>query len=255
MDFSPSQKFGKAIFAVREVVHDPPLYQTRGMASAVDVKKKQYLLTWKGVFNENDRALINRESVRFHRSSRCKVKNYQLGQSKIKQAGSFSFIPVEGLKSCNALTLIVPGSALTENDVCAKSFIGGKKFLKFKFEYNQEKKRHKLKGKKCTIEKSAVLGSPIIKDKRVIGVVGEDADGQLIPYFLTQAALGKLKCLRTLKVSRTFVLYFLLCLSPPFKVFNKVSTFKYFMSVVTVLNYDTQYMHSELWEEQTLTVP
>ena len=79
MDYSPSQKVGKAIFAVREVVHDHPLYQTRGMASAVDVKKKQYLLTWKGVFNENDRALINRESERFHRSSRCKVKNYQLG--------------------------------------------------------------------------------------------------------------------------------------------------------------------------------
>ena len=58
------------------------------------------MLTWKGVFNEGDRALINHKSVEFHRSSRCKVKNHQLGESKIGQAGSFSFIPVEGHKSC-----------------------------------------------------------------------------------------------------------------------------------------------------------
>ena len=84
------------------------------------------MLTWKGVFNEGDRALINHKSVEFHRSSRCKVKNYQLGKSKLGQAGSFSFIPVEGHKSCNALMLIVPGSDIIENDVCAQSFIRGK---------------------------------------------------------------------------------------------------------------------------------
>ena len=39
----------------------------------------------------------------------------------------------------------------------------------------------------------------MITDKGVIGVVGEDADGQLIPYFITQIELGKLKCLVTLK--------------------------------------------------------
>ena len=96
------------------------------MASAVDVGGKQCLLTWKGVFNEGDRALINHKSVECHRSSRCKVKNHQLGESKIGQAGSFSFIPVEGHKSCNALVLIVPGSDIIENDVCAQSFIRGK---------------------------------------------------------------------------------------------------------------------------------
>ena len=67
--------------------------------------------------------------------------------------------------------------------------------MKFKFKYNQEKKKHELKsyeGEKCAIEKSAVLGSPVITDKGVIGVVGEDADGQLIPYFITQTELGKL---------------------------------------------------------------
>ena len=96
------------------------------MASAVDVGGKQCLLTWKGVFNEGDRALIKHKSVECHRSSRCKVKNHQLGESKIGQAGSFSFIPVEGHKSCNALVLIVPGSDIIENDVCAQSFIRGK---------------------------------------------------------------------------------------------------------------------------------
>ena len=30
---------------------------------------------------------------------------------------------------------------------------------------------------------------------------------------------------------------------------------KYFMSAVTVFYYDTQYVHAELWEEQTFTVP
>ena len=74
--------------------------------------------------------------------------------------------------------------------------------MKFKFKYNQEKKKHELnsyEGEKCAIEKSAVLGSPVITDKGVIGVVGEDADRQLIPYFITQIELGKLKCLVTLK--------------------------------------------------------
>ena len=152
------------------------------------------MLTWKGVFNEGDRALTNHKPVKFHRSSGCKEKNYQLGKSKIGQAGSFSFIPAEGLQSCDALMLIVPGSNVIENDVYAQSFIGGKKLLKFKFQYIKKEQKHVLtsfEGKKCTIEKFAVLGSPIINDKSVIGVVGEDADGQLIPCFITQTELGK----------------------------------------------------------------
>ena len=193
LEFSGSQKAEKAIFAVREVVHDLPVYQTRGMASAVDVGGKQCLLTWNGVFNEDDRALTNHKPVKFHRSSECKEKKYQLGKSKIGQAGSFSFIPVEGLKSCNALMLMVPGSNVIENEVCAQSFNGGNKLLKFKFQYIKKEKKHvltSLEGK-GTIEKFAVLGSPIINDKAVIGVVGEDADGQLIPCFITQTELGK----------------------------------------------------------------
>ena len=193
MEFSRPQKAERAIFAVREVVHDLPVYQTRGMASAVDVGGKQCLLTWKGVFNEDDRALTNHKPVKFLQSSGCKEKNYQLGKSKIGQAGSFSFIPVEGLKSSNALMLMVPGSNVIENEVCAQSFNGGNKLLKFKFQYIKKEKKHVLtyfEGK-GTIEKFAVLGSPIINDKAVIGVVGEDTDGQLIPCFITQTELGK----------------------------------------------------------------
>ena len=193
MDYSRPQKAERAIFAVREVVHDLHVYQTRGMASAVDVGGKQCLLTWKGVFNEGDRAPANHKSVKFHQSSIYKEKNYQLGKSKIGQAGSFSFIPVEGLQSCDALMLIVPESNVIENDVCALSFIEGKKLLKFRFQYIKKEKKHVLtfEGKKCTIEKFAVLGSPVINDKCVIGVVGEDTNGQLIPCFITETELGK----------------------------------------------------------------
>ena len=193
MEFSRPQKAERAIFAVREVVHDLPVYQTRGMASAVDVGGKQCLLTWKGVFNEDDRALTNHKPVKFHQSSECKEKKYQLGKSKIGQAGSFSFIPVEGLKSSNALMLMVPESNVIENEVCAQSFNEGNKLLKFKFQYIKKEKKHVLTSfeGKGTIEKFAVLGSPIINNKAVIGVVGEDADGQLIPCFITQTELGK----------------------------------------------------------------
>ena len=147
--------------------------------------------------------------MEFHRSSRCKVKNHQLGESKIGQAGSFSFIPVEGHKSCNALMLIDCSRKWHNWKWCLCTVIHQReKFFKFKFKYNQEKKKHELysyEGKKCAIEKSAALRSPVITDKGVIGVVGEDADGQLIPYFITQTELGKLKCLVTLLKDICFI--------------------------------------------------
>ena len=102
MDYSRKDS-EKAIFAVREVVCGLPIYQTRGMACAVDVRGKQCLITWEGVFKEDDRALI--ESVKLHRGSRNfhnDEKRYRLEISAIKQAGSCSFISVKALKGSNA---------------------------------------------------------------------------------------------------------------------------------------------------------
>lgn len=209
MDYSRLKNSEKAIFAVREIVCGLPIYQTRGMACAVDVGGKQCLLTWEGVFKEDDRALI--ESVKLHRCSRNfhnDEKRYRLEISAIKQAGSCSFISVKALKGSNTsetlktttdsniFQLIIPRSDdVIDRDVWAQSFIGSNKPMKFKFKYNREKKKHELnsfEGEKCIIEKSVVLGSPIITTEGVIGVVGEDVDGQPIPYFITQTELGKL---------------------------------------------------------------
>ncbi|XP_022806620.1 uncharacterized protein LOC111343702 isoform X2 [Stylophora pistillata] len=194
MDYTQGKNPDKAIFAVRDVVHSLPIYQTRGMACAVDAGKKQGLLTWEGVFNEGDRGLINKKSVIFNRRSKT-FSIINLTISQIKKAGRCLFISVEGLQRGDVLTLNVPDSVVISNDVCAQSFIGRNKSLKFYFNYNQGKKCYELRsfdGKNCAIEKSAVLGSPIIKDKCVIGVVREDDEGQLIPYFITQRVLDQI---------------------------------------------------------------
>ncbi|XP_022809915.1 uncharacterized protein LOC111346926 [Stylophora pistillata] len=204
MDRSPLRNPDKAIFAVRKVVQlHPPIYQRRGMACAVDMGKEQYLLTWEGVFNEDDRDLINEKSVKFNRRSKT-FSTMDLEISKIKQAGSCSFISVDkGLQHGDALTVEIPGSDVTTNDVCAQSFVGRNKSLTINFKYNQKKGRHELvsfKGKDCAIEKSDVLGSPIISNKCVIGVVGEDDNRRIIPYFISRTELGELKCFMTLRL-------------------------------------------------------
>ena len=79
MDYSRPKNPEKAIFAVlREVVCSLPIYQTRGMACAVDVRGKLCLLTWEGVFKEDDR--VPSESVKLHRGS----KNFH-NDEKIKR--------------------------------------------------------------------------------------------------------------------------------------------------------------------------
>lgn len=176
----------KAIFAVREVLQrDIPIYQSRGMACAIEVGGRKRLLTWHGVINENDQA----KPIKLHRSS------HELEMSKTKENGGCSFISVKGgddafTGKCSILYLQVPESKEKIKDVVAYSFIGCKDIVKFTFKYSQQSRKHELHSsdkKGCIIEKFAILGSPIITDKgRVIGVVGEDSNGQFCPNFLTE---------------------------------------------------------------------
>lgn len=192
----------KAIFAVREVVHIsgdiPIIYKTRGMACAVEIGGKQRLLTWHNVINEDDQA----KPIRLHQCSKKFFKdnkNYRFGMSQVKQTESCSFISLirgdapTSNKDFGILKLKVPGDDEKGKDVFAHSFIGCKDIVKFTFKYDRGKHELNPPDKKdCVCEKSSILGSPIITDKyHVIGVVGEDLDGRLCPYFLTETEVGK----------------------------------------------------------------
>lgn len=202
MAFGRDPKPIKAIYAVREVddIDIPTIYKTRGMACAVKVGGRSRLLTWQGVINEQDQA----KTIKLHRSSKnffTDQKNYRLEMLQINQVGSFSFISVKGGNNTSTLNedfiileLRVPGSTENIDDVSAYSIMTYKEIVKFTFKYRQEKGKYELHSsdKDCIFEKSFILGSPIINDKdQVIGVVGEDRDGKLRPYFLTETEIGK----------------------------------------------------------------
>ncbi|XP_066027533.1 uncharacterized protein [Pocillopora verrucosa] len=196
MDYTKEPSPKKGIFAVREVVHRdiPTIYRTRGMACAVEVEGRLRLLTWQGVINEHDQA---KPIIELHRCSKKFSPDrtkYRLEKSQVKQTGSFSFISViqRGAPTPQEDYTIfkwkVPGDDEKWKDVLALSFIGCKDVVKFGFTY--DKGKHELNSpekKECFFEKFSILGSPIITDDlHVIGVVGEDSDGRLCPYFLTE---------------------------------------------------------------------
>lgn len=200
MAFGRDPKPIKAIYAVREVddIDIPTIYKTRGMACAVKVGGRSRLLTWQGVINEQDQA----KTIKLHRSSKnffTDQKNYRLEMLQINQVGSFSFISVKGGNNTSTLNedfiileLRVPGSTENIDVVSAYSIMTYKEIVKFTFKYSQEKGKYELHSsdKDCIFEKSFILGSPIINDKdQVIGVVGEDRDGKLRPYFLTETEI------------------------------------------------------------------
>lgn len=205
----------RAIFAVREVLLRGNLIinQERGMACAVAVEGKKYLLTWHGVVNEKDQD----KPIKFFNDQ----QDYHLEMSAINQIGNCSFISLKSvergedahtpnkdiLKTFNTLKLNVPESDERIKDVYAHSFIGCKDFVAVKFKYNENEGEHELDsveklkkkwnqlmlkretGKK--FEKSAILGAPIVTAKNnVIGVVRDDSYGQLRPYFITKTEFG-----------------------------------------------------------------
>ena len=200
---NPNLNPKKAIFAVREVVHTsgdiPIIYKTRGMACAVEVGGKKRLVTWHNVINEDDKA----KPIRLHRCSKeffNDQKNYRFEMSQVEQIESCSFISLlrgdapTPKKDFEILKLKVPESDEKSKDVFAYSFTGCKDTVKFTFKYDYDRGKHELNSpvKDCICEKSFILGSPIITDKdQVIGVVGEDLDGRLFPYFLTDTEVGK----------------------------------------------------------------
>lgn len=195
-----SLKVKKAIFAVREIVHEnnAMIYQSRGMACAVEVGGKKHWLTWHGVISEN----VQAKRIVMHRCSKKFLKNqedYQLEISNSKKTGSCSFISVKdgdgaNTKKFKTFNLKVPEREEMTN-VVAHSFSGCKDIVKVTFKGSHKKDEYALeldsKEKSNFIfEKSAILGSPIISDKgHVIGVVGEDQRGLLCPYFLTKTEL------------------------------------------------------------------
>lgn len=202
MAYGKDPNLEEAIFAVREVDHIsrdiPIICKTRGMACAVEVGGKQRLLTWQGVINEHDQA----KPIRLHRYLKnifTAQKNCWLEMSQIKQTDICSFISVKrgDARTPNIdfgiLKLKVLGSVEKSKEVSAHSFIGCKDIVKFTFKYDRGKHELKCSDKKyCIFEKSSILGSPIIIDKcHVIGVVGEDRNGRLCPYFLTETEVGK----------------------------------------------------------------
>ena len=201
MDYTKEPSPKKGIFAVREVVHRdiPTIYRTRGMACAVEVEGSLRLLTWKGVINEHDQAKTNIELHRCSKKFSPDRTKYRLEKSQVKQTGRFSFISViqsgapTPQEDYKAFKWKVPGDDEKWKDVLALSFIGCKDVVKFGFTY--DKGKHELNSpekKGCFFEKFSILGSPIITDDlHVIGVVGEDSDGRLCPYFLTETEVGR----------------------------------------------------------------
>ncbi|CAH3040190.1 unnamed protein product [Pocillopora meandrina] len=168
------------------------------MACAVEVGGKKRLVTWHNVINEDDKA----KPIRLHRCSKeffNDQKNYRFEMSQVEQIESCSFISLlrgdapTPKKDFEILKLKVPESDEKSKDVFAYSFTGCKDTVKFTFKYDYDRGKHELNSpvKDCICEKSFILGSPIITDKdQVIGVVGEDLDGRLFPYFLTDTEVG-----------------------------------------------------------------
>lgn len=193
----------KAIFAIREVFQKDIVYQTRGMACAVRyVDGSTRLVTWRGVIGESDcnkSVIMDRFSDKFFSG----IKRYRHEKPTIKENGRFSFLSVDCSSEANVTVLgleVRNDISLKTSDLTAFSFSGGQD-LQLKFKYEESKKKHELvtvltvdeeKPKSFILEKSNVLGSPIMVDGRkvVVGVIGE-IDGELSPVFITEAELGE----------------------------------------------------------------
>lgn len=191
----------KAIFAVREVFHEH-VYQTRGMACAVNVGGSVRLVTWRGVI---DSAACNNVVMdRFSKTFFKDVTRYRLQKSTVTTCGSFSFLSVsysENFKF-NILRYKVPGNEIKASDLTAYSF-SGEETIELKFRYDKIKKGHELittgdEWKKRVTEKLSLLGSPIMvidENKRqaraVVGVVGVSDDGKIVPFFITEKEFGE----------------------------------------------------------------
>ncbi|XP_078348736.1 uncharacterized protein LOC144633749 isoform X2 [Oculina patagonica] len=191
-----------AIFAVKEVFEDG-IYQTRGMACAVVVGGSERLLTWSGVIEESDcnkLFVMDRFSDKSTEEFLSNRERYRLQNSKTEENGNLTFFSVNAgdKASFTTLDLKVPQSdiSLQTSDFTAYTF-SGKEKLNLNFKYDSSKKKHNLVSgnwtKRAILEKSSVIGSPIMVDednnRKVVGVVGE-IGGKLSPCFVTEKQLN-----------------------------------------------------------------
>lgn len=197
-------KTNKAIYTIREVFQDD-IYETKGMACAVDVRGSVGLLTWRGVFGADSTSKSIAESIvmdRFSKTFPEDLENRRLSNGTIKENGRFSFITVNGVDATSITSLdLLPRNDIKTSDFIAYSFYG-KEVLELNFNYDKNQKKHELvpgEGKKRIkfLEKSSIIGAPIMvdRDKRkvVVGVVGVSASGgELSPYFITEKDIKEL---------------------------------------------------------------
>ncbi|XP_068717330.1 ankyrin-1-like [Montipora capricornis] len=188
----------EAIYGVRKE-EIKGIYQTKGMACSVYVKKDEkevaHFVTWSGVTRDllNKPAQVNCfSSQHFHTAP---VDS----NSTVETFGHFSFLPAGPIfASLSSKKFIVAFKPLEqEEDLKAYYFVGSEKLT-----LKLDTKTHKLvtfseeDRQKLELSPSSVLGAPIIgKNKNisshnggrwcVVGVVGLSREGELCPHFVT----------------------------------------------------------------------
>ncbi|XP_020608712.1 uncharacterized protein LOC110047308 isoform X2 [Orbicella faveolata] len=178
----------KAIFVVREMKEH--VYQTRGMACAVEVGSSVRLVTWRGVVDNADCNKVVMD--RFAKKS-TDVPKYRLQKLMGTTCGSFAFFSVSCSENFAFLQSKVPGSEIKASTLTAYSFSGGKT-IELKFKYDESKKEYELTCdglEKRVTEEVSLLGCPIIdkaadKERAVVGVVGRSDAGKIVPCFITE---------------------------------------------------------------------
>ena len=196
----------KAIYAIREVVQNGAVYQTKGMACAVK-KQGSVFLTSSAVVKNSDSL---KPSVIMDRFSEKRLGKQRFKSPTIKECDKFSFLSVNEASGKDGrklgLDVQIPEKRLFTSDIEAHSFCGKKPF-EIKFKYSKNNKRHELvvdgieEKLGNILEKNYVLGSPIIVKNAdqtrkngpysIVGVVGFNDEGELCPSFITQNLIGE----------------------------------------------------------------
>ena len=197
----------KAIYGVRKE-EIKGIYQTKGMACSVYVKKDEkqvaHFVTWSGVTRDllNKPAQVNRFSSQHFGKYSAPVDS----NSTVETFGHFSFLPAGSIFASlpsKKVFVVAFKPFEQEEDLEAYYFVRCEK-LKLKF----DTKTHKLvtfseeDRQKLELSPSSVLGAPIIvKNKNisprdggrwcVVGVVGLSREGELCPHFVTNEIFGE----------------------------------------------------------------
>ncbi|XP_068670400.1 uncharacterized protein [Montipora foliosa] len=198
----------KAIYSLRKE-EIKGIYQTKGMACSVYVKKDEkevaHFVTWSGVTRDllNKPAQVKRfSSQRYSRQHFGKYSAPIDSNSTVETFGHFSFLPAGSIfASLSSKKFIVAFKPFEqEEDLEAYSFVGSEK-LKLKLDTKTHKQVTFSEEDMQKLDLSSVLGAPIIvKNKNisprdsgrwcVVGVVGLSEEGGLCPHFVTNEIFG-----------------------------------------------------------------